>query len=187
MIRRLRTPQKRNPAGRTVIVEKYSSATQNSSSIAPVARSRAASSLSHRALADCHLCVLPPAASARRQRHDTPPSTCGPRLILRSEDERYEHLGVLPVRLVRSTEITNTLQFLNLRRGQEKGRCAQHHSASSPGWVLEEHAPCQKQQRAVERMADVLERARRHQLACLLEAEQGLIRGSFVIRPAAGA
>jgi len=47
-----------------------------------------------------------------------PLPACHPaRLVLRSEYERYEHLGVLPVRLVRSTEITNTLQFLNLRRG----------------------------------------------------------------------
>ena len=103
-------------------------------------------------------------------------------LVLESEHERYEHLAVLHVLPVCSTEITNILGLLNLRRRQQKGLRTQHHTASNPVWALEEHTPCQKKQRAVQRKADILEHASRHKMGRFLDPDQGRIMGSSSIQ-----
>jgi hypothetical protein len=67
-------------------------------------------------------------------------------MLIRSDQKRYEHLGVLHVCTVRGAEMAKVLPFLTLRRGHEKERRRQDRPNAQPGWAFEEDAPRQQKQ-----------------------------------------
>ena len=71
------------------------------------------------------------------------------------ENERHEHPAVLHVLLVGGAKKANVLGLLDTCRRHQEKRSRHGQNGAHPGWVLEKHAPRQKEQRAVQRVANV--------------------------------